>query len=86
MNSHDSTNISSKIPPTCGNCKVLGRIKAISIDHEIAVVFIDGRCFAAVSIVEELGHCLFLKSIDGMHIKPSTVARKNDGVGLLYQM
>ena len=86
MNSHNSTNITSKIPPTCGDCKVFGWIKAIGIDHEIAVVFIDCRCFAAVSIVEELRHCLFLESINGVHIKPSTVARKNDGVSLLYQM
>jgi hypothetical protein len=53
VDAHNSTNIASQISPTSGDSQVLDWIEAVSVDHEIAVVFVHGWSFASISAVEE---------------------------------
>ena len=54
MDSHNGANISCKISSASSDSEVLGGVKAICVDHEVAVVLIDCRCFASVATIEEL--------------------------------
>ncbi len=40
--------------PAGSDGEVFGRIETISIDHDIAVVLVDCRCFASIATIEKL--------------------------------
>ena len=74
MHPHDCTNISRKISSTGRDGKVFGRVEAVGVDHEVAVVFVDDGGFASVSVIEELGQSLSFKRVDDVHVEPGAVA------------
>jgi hypothetical protein len=53
MNPHDSSHITSQIPPTSRNSQILSRVQPIGIDHEIPIILVDTRRLASVPIGEE---------------------------------
>ena len=53
MDSHNGANISCKVSSAGSDSEVLGGIEAVSVDHEVAVVLVDRRCFASVAAIEE---------------------------------
>lgn len=55
MHAHNCAHISGQVPSTGGDGEVLGRVQAVRVDHEVAVVAVYGRRLAAIATVEELG-------------------------------
>lgn len=86
MDSHDTTDISGQIAPARSDCKIFVRIKAVRIDHEVAIVFIDRRRLAAIPIVEKLRHGFPLNVVDFVHVEPPRITRNDDSVPLSYQI
>lgn len=86
MHSHDGTDIASQIPSTGRDGEVFGRVEAVCVDHEVAVVLIYSRSFAPVATVEKLCHGLSLNVVNCVHVEPSTVAGKHNGVHLGDEM
>lgn len=83
---HDGAHVSREVAPAGSNCKILARVEAVGVDHEVAVVLVHVGGLAAVSVVEELRERLLLYLVDGSHIEPCTVAWKDDGVCLRYEV
>ncbi len=73
MYTHDSTDISSKISPAGRYCQVFYWVKAICVDHEVPVIFVNGWRLAAIPVVEELWQCFPFNVVDLAHIKPCAV-------------
>lgn len=63
MNPHDGTNISTQVPPTSGNGKILLRLKSISMDHKIAIILVNCGYFGSILAIEEFRQGA---SFDGM--------------------
>ena len=82
MYSHNSANVTGEVPPASCDCEIFGRIESIGIDHEIAIVLVDARRFAAIPTVEEFGDALHLCLMYCIHIKPGTIARNDHGKAL----
>lgn len=82
MYTHDSTNVTSQVPPTRRNCEVFYWVETVGIDHEITIVFIDSRGLASISAVEELREGLLLDNVDVVHVEPCGIAREDDRVRL----
>ena len=78
MNTHNCTNISSQVSPAGGNGQIFDWVKAIRVDHEVSVIFVDRWSFASVSVVEEFGEGLSFNIIDFVHVEPRTVTREDD--------
>jgi hypothetical protein len=53
MDPHDSSHITSQIPPTSRNSQILSRVQPISIDHEISIILVYTRRLAPVPIGKE---------------------------------
>ena len=75
MDSHNGTDVASKISPASSDSEVFRWIEAVSVYHKIAVIFIDRWCLASVSAVEEFWKASLLSIVDDMHIEPSAIAR-----------
>lgn len=86
VDTHDGADISRKVPPTCRDSQVFGRVQAVCVDHEIAIVLVDGRGLASVTGVEELGQGLAFEVVYLMHIEPGAVAGEDDGVCLFNEV
>jgi hypothetical protein len=82
MYAHDCANISSKISAASSEGKILARIETVGIDHEVAIVLVNGWSLASVPVVEELWQSLALNVVDRVHIKPSAVTWEDNGVCL----
>lgn len=82
MDSHDGTDIPRQIPAAGRDGQILDGIQTVGIDHEIAVVLIDGRRLASVPAIKELGESLLLNRMDGVHVEPCRVTGEDDGVSL----
>jgi len=54
VNSHDRADITGQISSTCRDGQVLSWVESVGVDHEVAIVFVDGGCFASVSAGKEL--------------------------------
>jgi hypothetical protein len=74
VHAHNGADISSQIPPAGSDGQVLGRVEAVGVDHEVAVVAVDGGGLAAVAAVEELGQSLALAVVDIAHVEPGRIA------------
>jgi hypothetical protein len=86
MDAHDCADISSQVPSTGRDGEVLGRVQAVCVDHEVAVVAVHSRRLAAVAVVEELGQGLALAVVDVSHVEPGRVARNDGRIGLGHEM
>jgi len=75
VDSHYSANISSKIAPASGDCEIFRWVETVGVDHEVAIVFVDGWCLASIATIEELWEAFLLCIVDGVHIEPGAVAR-----------
>ena len=84
MHPHYSTDISSKISSTSGHSEIFRGIQTVCVNHEVTVVFINGRSLASIAAIEEFGKGPFLGFVDSVHVKPSAVAWKNDGMSLCH--
>jgi hypothetical protein len=82
VNAHDRAHITGQVPATGCHSQVFDGVEAICVDHKIAVVLINSRRLASVSVVEELRHGLALDIVDGVHVEPCAVTWENDRVGL----
>jgi len=74
VDAHDGADISSQVPPAGSDGQVLGRVEAVGVDHEVAVVAVDGGRLAAVAAVEELWQGLALAVVDVAHVEPGRIA------------
>ena len=74
VDAHDGADISSQVPPAGSDGQVLGRVEAVGVDHEVAVIAVDGGRLAAVAAVEELGQSLALAVVDVAHVEPGRIA------------
>jgi len=86
MDTHDSADITCKVATASGDSQVFDRVKTVGVDHEITVVLISGWGLAAVAAIEELRESLLLNGVDGIHVKPRSVAGKDNGMGLCDQL
>lgn len=86
MNAHDGAHVSSQIPPACGDCEIFRRSEPVRVDHEIAVVFVNGGCFGTISRVEELRQGASFDGMDFGHVEPGRVRGYNDFVCLCCQV
>src|SRR5258708_4879970 len=77
MDSHNSANISSQIPSASSDGQVLYGVQPVGVDHEVAVVLVDGWSLASVSVVEELWQGLSFDIIDVVHVEPAAVTWEN---------
>lgn len=75
VNSHNSTDVPGKIPPTCRYREILCRVQTVCVDHEVTIVFVDCWSFAPVPTVKELWQSLSLKLVDVVHVEPCTITR-----------
>lgn len=82
MNSHNGANITGQVSPAGRHSQILDGIQPVRVDHEVSVVLVDMRCLAPVAAVEKLGEGLSFDVVDGVHVKPGAIARKDDGVSL----
>ena len=82
MHTHNSTNISSKIPPASRHGQVFNWVETICVDHEIPIVLVDGGSLTAIPVVEEFWEGLPFDIVDLAHVEPGTVTWENDRVGL----
>ena len=74
VDSHDGTNIASKISSARSDCKIFHRVQSVGIDHEVSIIFVHGLRLAAITVVEKFRQGLLLQVVYLMHVKPSTVA------------
>lgn len=86
VDAHDCAHVTSQVPATGCHSQVFDGVEAICVDHKIAVVLVNSRRLASISVVEELRHGLALDIVDGVHVEPSAVAWENDRVGLRHKM
>jgi hypothetical protein len=83
---HYGAHVSREVAPAGSNSKILARVEAVGVDHEVAVVLVHVRGLATVSVVEEFRQGLLLDLVDGVHVEPCTVTWKDDGVCLRYEV
>lgn len=86
MHAHDGTDIARQIAAAGGDGKVLDRVQAVGVDHEVTVVLVYRWGLAPVPVVEELGQRFPLDVVDRVHVKPGAVAREHNRMGLRDQM
>jgi hypothetical protein len=86
VDTHDGADITSQVSSAGCDCQIFDGVKTICVDHEVAVVLVDSWRFASIPVVEEFGHGLAFYFMDGVHIKPGAVARKDDRVSLRHKM
>lgn len=82
MDAHNRTHITGKITATSSDSQVFDGVQAVGVDHEVTIVLVSCRRLAAVASVEELRERLLLDGIDGVHVEPVCIARKDNGVCL----
>ena len=86
MDTHDSTDIASKVAATGSDCKIFCWTQAVSVDHKVAVVFIYGGRFGSVTGIEKLWKSASLYRMNFVTGIPGSIARDNNFMSLSCQV
>ena len=73
MDSHNGADISCEVTPAGSDGEVFGGVETICVDHEVAVVLVDCRCFASIAAIEEFRQGLSFFFVNQAHVKPSAI-------------
>lgn len=82
VHSHDCAHITSQVSPTGSQGEVFGRVEAITVDHKVAVVLVDGGHLGAISSIKKLGQGFFFQGVDLGEIEPGGIGGNDNGLGL----
>lgn len=86
MNAHYGANVTSQVATTGCHGEIFNWVETVGVDHEIAIVFVNSRCFAPIPIVEKLCHSFTFDIMDAVHVKPGAVTRQDNSMSLRDEM
>lgn len=83
MDPHDGTDITRQVPATGSGGEILLGVQPVSINHEVPIGQVDFWSLGLVLAIEELRESPPFDGVNTVVVKPGSIARDDDVVGLL---